>query len=370
MVLDRGSQSASSDDKGAPARTYNQSPSIDDRLAITKNHPSGFDYLRINLALLILADHTAIVCFGNDMQTTLFQGITRPFLLALVPIFFALSGFLVASSLVRSRSLITFVGLRVLRIVPALTVDTLFCALVLGVLLTDLPLKEYFQSHDFFKYFLNIVGDIHYNLPGVFTHNPSHAVNSQLWTIPYELKCYAVLTAAALIGLHRRPLLLLVATCIVVLGTMIYVTYRPVEITDAWQLLVPSFLLGVCAFSYRDKLPWSPLLAALSFGCDDRPAESIQCFDDFSRVPHRLFDCLDWTIKSATWRHYPFRRLLISAVPLQFSDPANAGRRCARGSHLVDKYFAGRADHIYFCGTLLAFGGEAGAGGTSISLRF
>jgi peptidoglycan/LPS O-acetylase OafA/YrhL len=265
MMLDRGSQSASSDDKGAPAPTINQPPSIEDRLTITKNHPSGFDYLRINLALLILADHTAIVCFGNDMQLTLFQGVTRPFALSLVPIFFALSGFLVASSLVRSRSLITFVGLRVLRIVPALTVDTLFCALVLGVLLTDLPLKEYFRSHDFFKYFLNIVGDIHYNLPGVFARNPSHAVNSQLWTIPYELKCYAVLTGAALVGLHRRPLLLLVATCIVVLGTMIYVTYRPVEITDAWQLLVPSFLLGVCAFSYRDKLPWSPLLAALSF---------------------------------------------------------------------------------------------------------
>ena len=114
----------------------------------------------------------------------------------------------------RSRSLITFVGLRVLRIVPALTVDTLFCAFVLGVLLTDLPLKEYLRSHEFFKYFLNILGNIHYNLPGVFAHNPNHAVNSQLWTIPYELKCYAVLTAMALIGLHRRPLLLLIATSI------------------------------------------------------------------------------------------------------------------------------------------------------------
>jgi peptidoglycan/LPS O-acetylase OafA/YrhL len=264
MARDLHSQTASRDDKG-PARSTHKSLSIDDRLTITKNHPSGFDYLRINLALLILADHAAVVCLGNDMQTRLFQGITRPFLLALVPLFFALSGFLVASSLVRSRRLVTFVGLRVLRIVPALTVDTLFCALVLGVLLTDLPLKEYLRSHEFFRYFLNILGDIHYNLPGVFTHNPSRAVNSQLWTIPYELKCYAVLTAMAVIGLHRRRFLLFLATCIAVLLTMIYVTYYPVEIFDAWQLLIPSFLLGVCAFLYRDKLPWSPLLAALSF---------------------------------------------------------------------------------------------------------
>ncbi len=264
MAADLKSQ-ASYSEGGGPAGIPHKSPSIDDRLAITKNHPSGFDYLRINLALLILADHTAVVCFGNDMQTRLFEGVTRPFALSLVPLFFALSGFLVASSLVRSRRLVTFVGLRVLRIVPALTVDTLFCALVLGALLTDLPLKEYFRSHEFFRYFLNILGDIHYNLPGVFTHNPSQAVNSQLWTIPYELKCYAVLTAMAVIGLHRRRFLLFLATCIAVLLTMIYVTYHPVGIYDAWQLLIPSFLLGVCAFLYRDKLPWSPLIAALSF---------------------------------------------------------------------------------------------------------
>ncbi len=238
--------------------------SVEDRLVATKNHPSGFDYLRIILALLIVADHTAVVCFGNVGQRWLFEGITRPVLIGLVPMFFALSGFLVASSLMRSRSLTTFVGLRALRIIPALAVDTLFCALIIGVMLTDLPLKEYLRSHDFFKYFLNIAGDIHYNLPGVFTRNPSTAVNSQLWTIPFELKCYAALTGMALVGLHRRRALLLVATGLVVLLTAIYVAENPPEITDAWQLLVPSFLLGVCAYAYRDKLPWSPWLFTAS----------------------------------------------------------------------------------------------------------
>jgi peptidoglycan/LPS O-acetylase OafA/YrhL len=245
------------------ARTI-RGPSVQDQLSITKERPSGFDYLRINLALLILADHTAIVCFGNDMQVVLFQGLTRPLLLCLVPMFFALSGFLVASSLVRSRSLVTFISLRILRIVPALTVDTLFCALVLGVALTELPLAGYFRSPDFLKYFLNILGDIHYNLPGVFTHNPSRAVNSQLWTIPYELKCYAALTAMAVLGLHRHRLLLLIATLLIVLATIIYVSFFPVEIVDAWQLLMPSFLIGVCIYTYQDKIPWSPFAAGLS----------------------------------------------------------------------------------------------------------
>lgn len=238
--------------------------SVEDRLVLTKDHPSGFDYLRIILALLIVADHTAVVCFGTIAQRWLFEGATRPLLICLVPMFFALSGFLVASSLVRSRSLITFVGLRVLRIVPALAVDTLFCALIIGVLLTDVSLREYFRSPDFYKYFLNIAGDIHYNLPGVFVRNPSTAVNSQLWTIPFELKCYAALTGMAIFGLHRRRSLLLLATFLIVLLTAFYVACTPPETTDAWQLLVPSFLLGVCAYAYRDKLPWSLSLFTLS----------------------------------------------------------------------------------------------------------
>lgn len=238
--------------------------SVEDRLVATKNHPAGFDYLRIVLALMIVADHTVIACLGMDMQRWLFSGITRPPLIVLVPMFFALSGFLVASSLARSRSLITFVGLRVLRIIPALAVDTLFCALIIGVMLTDEPLREYFRSVEFFKYFLNIIGDIHYTLPGVFAQNPSNVVNAQLWTIPYELKCYAVLTAMAIIGLHRRRLLLLLASCLIVFMTAVYVARHPVEIVDVWQFLVPSFLLGVCAYAYRDKLPWNPWLFTLS----------------------------------------------------------------------------------------------------------
>src|SRR5277367_2198282 len=91
--------------------------SVEDRLLATKNHPSGFDYLRIILALMIVADHTVIACLGMDMQQRLFSGVTRAPLIVMVPMFFALSGFLVASSLARSRSLITFVGLRILRII-------------------------------------------------------------------------------------------------------------------------------------------------------------------------------------------------------------------------------------------------------------
>src|ERR1700733_4279541 len=230
--------------------------SIGYRLAAADNRPSGFDYLRIGLALMIVVDHSILVCSGQSGQQWLFGSMLRPIFLALIPMFFALSGFLVASSLIRSRSVVTFVGLRVLRIVPALAVDTVFCALVLGIALTDLPLPVYLRSPDFAKYFLNIVGDIHYVLPGVFTQNPTRWVNAQLWTIPYELKCYAALTILAVVGFHRRRLLMLLAALLSLAITAAYVVRFPVEIVDVWHLLLPSFLFGVCIYLYRDLIPW------------------------------------------------------------------------------------------------------------------
>jgi len=178
--------------------------------------------------------------------------------------FFSLSGFLVASSLVRGRSIVTFVGLRVLRIVPALAVDTLFCALILGPTLTTLPLQQYFQSTGLWEYFLNILGDIHYLLPGVFNDNPSHLVNAQLWTIPFELECYMLLTVMAIAGLHRRRTAFLIVTCLITFGIAIRVYFKPVEVVDVWQLVVPSFLISVAAYLYREVIEWSFRLMAVT----------------------------------------------------------------------------------------------------------
>ena len=85
-----------------------------------EDRPSGFDYARVILALMIMADHSVIVCLGEDVQRSLFTGVLRPLMAIVVPMFFALSGFLVAGSLVRSRSLVTFVGLRALNCTGAL----------------------------------------------------------------------------------------------------------------------------------------------------------------------------------------------------------------------------------------------------------
>ena len=96
--------------------------------------------------------------------------------------FFALSGFLVAGSMERTPKLSQFLTLRIIRLVPALAVEVLLCALILGPLVTNKPLWDYFAAPEFWAYFRNIVGDVHFTLPGVFEDNKlPRIVNASLW---------------------------------------------------------------------------------------------------------------------------------------------------------------------------------------------
>ena len=79
---------------------------------------AGFDYLRIGLALAVLVWHSIVISGGSaSLDKALWSGPIRFLPAAILPMFFALSGFLVAGSLERNSSLITFVGLRAIRII-------------------------------------------------------------------------------------------------------------------------------------------------------------------------------------------------------------------------------------------------------------
>lgn len=129
--------------------------------------------------------------FSHLHASEIIQELLRPGLIALVGMFFALSGFLVTGSAIKNPDLKTFFINRVLRIVPALSVEVTLCALVVGPLLTQLPLSQYLSEYQFFRYFGNIVGHVTFELPGLFLHNPwPEMVNANLWTLPWELWCY------------------------------------------------------------------------------------------------------------------------------------------------------------------------------------
>ena len=240
------------------------------RLQRTGGCAIGFDYLRLSLALSICVLHCMIICDGFQAVNAIFLSPARPLVRFILPAFFALSGFLVAGSLERSQTLGMFLGLRALRIYPALGVEVVLSAFGLGPFASSAPVESYFRNPLFFGYLRNILGDPHYYLPGVFTANPlPRIVNGQLWTIPFEMGCYIALAGLTLLGLRRWRVL---GPASVVAVTLAYLavtltrhggTLVPVPGAINGALLIAAFLGGVSLYLYRDVVPYSaPLCGA------------------------------------------------------------------------------------------------------------
>ncbi len=215
--------------------------------------------------------HSGLTSYGMAADVAIWSSPLRPFIRIILPMFFALSGFLVAGSLLRTATLTHFLGLRAIRIYPALAVEVFLSALLLGPLLTTWPLSSYWTSPLFGQYLLNVTGHIHYLLPGVFHANSyPDIVNSQLWTVPYELFCYIGLLVLALLGLKSRRWLALAATVALMLAYLVgrlikHHGQSPFIVGGVpGFVLVVCFLAGVSAYFYRDRLPWSVSLCALS----------------------------------------------------------------------------------------------------------
>ena len=185
----------------------------------------------------------------------------RPYTLARVPMFFALSGFLVAASAFRTRNVLRFLGLRALRILPALVTEVTLSAVLLGSLFTTLPIVDYFRSSGFYKYFFNIIGIVTLTLPGVFKDtSPSKAVNGNLWTLPIEFDCYFVLAVVMLIGvLYNRKLFtgIFVVSTLVMIAANTGFSYLSAEDVLSNRVVFYYFITGVLVYHWRHEIPYS-----------------------------------------------------------------------------------------------------------------
>src|SRR3990167_9230531 len=264
------------------------SDSFDSVLKRYRGVGPGFDFLRIFLALVIFVGHAkwlaglsgmametvahqaslaashAAGLDGGVLHVTPWTGLGRPFKLALVPMFFALSGFLVMGSAVRLKSTSTFLAHRMLRIFPALVVEVALSACVLGWWFTTVPLDQYVSDPQFFRYFRNTCGDISYSLPGVFASNPvPFLVNVNLWTLPSEFYCYLTMALLMLTRLvyHRGvfSVLMLLVTPGLAMAHALTGMSAPQGPYPA-HVVVYYFFTGVLFFHWKEHIPASPWL--------------------------------------------------------------------------------------------------------------
>lgn len=261
--------------------------------ALRKHHGMGpgFHLLRHLLSLIILADHVRITLFKVPGDSTralamladpqshvtghdIFLNALRPFLYALLGMFFALSGFLVTASAIRNSNIRSYFANRALRIIPALCVETTLCAIVMGPIVTNLPLSQYFTDYHFYRYFGNILGQVTFLLPGVFTTNPlPQVVNVNLRTLPAEFWCYFLMMIAMVTGLTMRRRLM--SACIVVgmFALMLVNHFDPtlIPVRDVLAnhftngMIVVMFIFGALIYVNADYIPFHPI--ALAFAC-------------------------------------------------------------------------------------------------------
>lgn len=175
---------------------------------------NNFDALRLLAAFAVLISH----CWPIGFQQR--DPIAFGFALGTVAVcvFFWISGYLVTASWQRTPDIFSFAKARALRIYPALLVNTLISILLLGAFVTTLPVSEYFQHTDTWKYLSNATAiKLQANLPSVFSENPIQAVNGSLWTLPYEVTCYVVLVGAMLATRGRTYRIIALSTLLLLM---------------------------------------------------------------------------------------------------------------------------------------------------------
>jgi peptidoglycan/LPS O-acetylase OafA/YrhL len=237
------------------------SPSVGDIMRANEGVGPGFDTFRLGLALAIFCSHSFFVSQGDN--GFLWGTPARPLLMAMVPMFFGLSGFLVTGSALRTASLQVFLTFRILRILPALVTEVTLSALILGPLLSSVSWHDYFTNREFVEYFGNIIGKIRFVLPGMFLDNPMPGiVNINLWTLKPEFTCYVIMAALILTGVVRKGRWVTLSVVAVLIGSLIVnYAHNISENSNGGNnpyipyVAVLYFMLGAAAFHLRDYVP-------------------------------------------------------------------------------------------------------------------
>jgi peptidoglycan/LPS O-acetylase OafA/YrhL len=246
---------------------------------------NNFDALRFLLACVVVFSHSYTLVLPHALWSHepvyyLTRGQTSAGQLAVYG-FFAISGFLVAQSWVRSRGAAEFLRRRALRLYPGFAAMTLVCVLVVVPLATGNPQRPHAVLVAKMAYRIILLDA--WEEPAAFRGQQYPAINGSVWTIPYELWCYVGLAVLAAAGILRRR------SALVALFGVAFVLYQAFRIfncgpvwTDVlpravayhvgriigvpakWPEFATYFLAGTVFLMLRNTLRHSALIAA---GC-------------------------------------------------------------------------------------------------------
>ncbi len=232
---------------------------------LSRGRDNNFNFVRAVAATLVIVTH-AFGATGNGAVEPLVALTGKSMGSVAVDVFFVVSGFLIAKSWDRSRSVREFAAARVLRIYPGLWVCVAFCVLCVGVAFTTRPLSEYFVDPATAAFVLRNLTVLPFGtlgqLPGVFTDHAETTINLPLWTLPFELKMYVLLAALGTLRLLHRPWI--VAALVLATGGYFLVqTWSGAAETNAllYARFVFFYYSGTLAYLERDRVPVNGAIA-------------------------------------------------------------------------------------------------------------
>lgn len=236
----------------------------------TDHHANNFDIVRLAAALSVIFSHAFLIAEGTQANEPFVVLTGSQCVLGLVGVFvfFVISGYLVTESFCRRPSPRRFAVRRTLRIYPGLLVNIAVCALLLGPIVTQLPLPDYLAAPGFRRFLLQAAtldpGEL--TLPGVvFSHNPvGQHLNGSFWTLRYEALMYLMVVGLGMLRLLR------LSTCMILVVLGMAAVYfedalRPLGELWQWAWLLGPFASGMALHFLRDRIVWSGRGALLAF---------------------------------------------------------------------------------------------------------
>ncbi len=221
-----------------------------------------FNLIRLIAAAAVLVSHSYPLSRGVGSEEPLEHLTGQSLGAAAVYIFFGISGYMITRSFDRRIDLWSFAAARIARIFPGLLVVLAMTAFILGPIAASVDWRTFFGDPAVWSYVPRNLSlrFLQFELPHVFTDNiyPG-AINGSLWTLFWEVACYAMVVVLGLLGALRGKWFLAFLAAYSAFSAYIVLTGEP----GSWTRLSFPFVTGMAIYVFRDRIPASGLAAVL-----------------------------------------------------------------------------------------------------------